>query len=302
VPPSLNVQLFSVRLEGGSSAEPKRMVCPVCRMQFILEKLAWRAHRDKRGAEQVTYYLHLFPNGFLSEPLIAAWRGGLERLHAEEVDESFFLDTNAYFKSRLEGGAHDGEKIQVTQHKVNGIALPKLSEAIGNVLVLALNAPGDTVDGQFLFALEKTLVLRQFFPCRILVTRSPVPPLLPEDSAALVMDGVPAAMRWLVPEPVLTTEALERLEGRLARLHALRRLLYQRGKNEDPIVELIRAACDDPLALYYAADRMIERKTSGADAERQATWLGRMIAPHLKVLSEQDSPGQWVRQMIGGRQ
>ena len=36
----IGVQSFSNRLEGGSSREPKRNVCDVCRAQFILEKLA----------------------------------------------------------------------------------------------------------------------------------------------------------------------------------------------------------------------------------------------------------------------
>lgn len=293
VPPSVNVQLFSARLEGGSSAEPKRMVCAVCRMQFILEKLAWRAHRDKRGAEQITYYLHLFPRTFLTEPLLDAWYRGLERLHAEETTESFFLDTLSFFRRRGEraskgDGATIGEadwRMPVTPHKVNGIALPKLHEAMGNAVILSINAPGETADGQFLFMLEKTLVLQQFFPSRVLVTRSPVPPLVPNDDTALIFDQLPASMRWLIPKPVLRDVDVETLLTRLTELHTVGRRLYQRNKNETPVLDLIRAAGDDPLRLYYVADRMIERKVSGADAERQATWLSQAMAPTLRLLA-----------------
>jgi len=287
VPPSVNVQLFSARLEGGSSAEPKRMVCAVCRMQFILEKLAWRAHRDKRGEEQITYYLHLFPRTFLTEPLLQAWYGGLERLHAEETTGSFFLDTLAFFRRREERATNAATdwRIPVTSHKINGIALPKLHEAMGNVVILALNAPGETADGQFLFMLEKTLVLQQFFPSRVLVTRSPVPPMVPDGETALIFDQLPASMRWLIPKPVLRDEDVEALLTRLTELHTVGRRLYQRNKNDAPVLNLIRAAGDDPLRLYYVADRMIERKVSGPDAERLATWLSQAVAPHLRALA-----------------
>ena len=73
VPPNIGVQSFSNRLEAGTSREPKRNVCDVCRIQFILEKLAWRSHRDKQGGEQVTFYLHCFPYSFFTQPLLLAW-------------------------------------------------------------------------------------------------------------------------------------------------------------------------------------------------------------------------------------
>jgi hypothetical protein len=108
---------------------------------------------------------------------------------------------------------------------------------------------------------------------------------VPDHDVALVLDGVPMALRWLVPNPVLNEVALEHLLDRLTTLHALGRLLYQRNKNDEPVLELLRAAADDPLGLYYAADRMIERKVSGPRAELQATALGRQVAPYLKVLT-----------------
>ena len=68
-PGSVGVQSFSNRLVGGSSREPKRNICAVCRVQFILEKLAWSTHRDKHGGDYTTFYFHFYPYSFFTEPL-----------------------------------------------------------------------------------------------------------------------------------------------------------------------------------------------------------------------------------------
>ena len=41
VPANIKVQQFSNRLEGGSSREPKRRVCSVCRTQYMIDKLCY---------------------------------------------------------------------------------------------------------------------------------------------------------------------------------------------------------------------------------------------------------------------
>ncbi len=80
VPPNIGVQSFSNRLEAGSLRDPKRNVCDICRTQFILEKLAWRSHRDKQGSEQVTFYLHLFPYSYYTQPMLQAWWQSIEKV------------------------------------------------------------------------------------------------------------------------------------------------------------------------------------------------------------------------------
>ncbi|HJT59370.1 MAG TPA: type I-D CRISPR-associated protein Cas10d/Csc3, partial [Ktedonobacteraceae bacterium] len=97
VPSNIGVQFFSNRLEGGSSRDPKRKVCPVCRAQFILEKLAWRSHKDKQGSEQMTFYLHLFPYAFFTQPLLRAWWVSIERLRDSDHG-AFFPKTGDYFR------------------------------------------------------------------------------------------------------------------------------------------------------------------------------------------------------------
>ena len=127
------MQFFSNRLEAGSSRDPKRNVCAVCRAQYILEKLAWRSHGDKYGAEQVTFYLHLFPYSCFTQPLLRAWWVSINRLRDSE-HSAFFLDTRHYFRN-VEAMLED---IQGIPTSTNGLGLPTLSEALSNTPVLPI--------------------------------------------------------------------------------------------------------------------------------------------------------------------
>ncbi|TMD66314.1 MAG: type I-D CRISPR-associated protein Cas10d/Csc3 [Chloroflexi bacterium] len=250
VAPNIGVQSFSNRLEGGSSREPKRNVCDVCRAQFILEKLAWRGHRDKQNAEQVTFYLHLFPYAYFTRPLLRAWWLSIEKLR--DADHSaFFLDTRSYFRTlqRLQTEV----RIQGFRTSTNGINLPTLSDTISNTPVLSIVAPGDNYGLQFLLALEKAVVLS------------------------------------------LTRNDFETLVNKLSLLYQLSEKLYyvdpkSKDKTDHVPHDFATAAADDPMALYFEADRFIEKKVgtekskaSGAP-ELQAIQLSKVVAPILDDL------------------
>lgn len=287
VPPNIGVQFFSNRLAGGGG-EPKRRVCPLCRTQFILERLGWTSHRDKRGDEQGTFYVHLFPYTFFTEPFLDAWREEAQRLLTEDSG-AFFIDTRTWLRERSEG---ESPPIRISQTKVNGVALPRISRTISNTPVLALNAPGKTYSAQLLMALQHAVVLAQFFGCRLILSRTAVP-ILPADAFnALLVDGVPTALEWLVhgrrgrpeSEDDLDTSGVERLIERLQALHALQRLLYDRGRERNLILEFARAASDNPLAVFFVADRAIEEK---ANEPQRATLLAKDCAPYLEQLVEE---------------
>ena len=97
-PGNIGVQSFSNCLEGGSKYEPKRNVCDTCRMQFILEKVAWRSHGDKQGAKQSTFYLHLFPYAFFTKAQLHAWWRSIDHLRDRD-HTAFFLDTRTVLSS-----------------------------------------------------------------------------------------------------------------------------------------------------------------------------------------------------------
>jgi CRISPR-associated protein Csc3 len=296
VPPSIGVQSFSNRLEGGSPYEPKRNVCDVCRAQFILEKLAWRSHRDKRGDEQLTFYLHLFPYAFFTQPELHAWWLSIDRLRDSD-HSAFLIDTRTYFR-QLE--ASQGEPaIQGYKTGVNGLGLPRLSETISNTPVLPIVAPGENYGLQFLLALEKAVVLTRWFECRAILSRSPVPPLnlsheqVDGRPVVLMIEGMPRNMSWLLPTTSLDSEGVKTLSEKLGLLYRTTEKLYYRGADLDAAPhDLAVAAADDPLALYYEADRLIEKKIASekgkaaTSPEQQAIALSRQIAPLLNELVE----------------
>jgi len=296
VPASIGVQSFSNRLEGGSNRDPKRNVCDTCRAQFILEKLAWRSHRDKRGDEQLTFYLHLFPYAFFTQPELHAWWLSIEHLRDSD-HTAFLIDTKTYFR-KLESSQGEVD-IQGYRTSVNGLGLPTLSETMSNTPILPIVAPGENYGLQFLLALEKAVVLTRWFECRAILSRSPVPPLnlsheqVDGKPTVLMVEGMPRNMSWLLPTTSLDPVGVETLCERLSLLHQVAEKLYYKGGDFDAVPhDFAVAAADDPLALYYEADRLIEKKITqekgkvASSPEQHAIYLSRQIAPMLKKLVE----------------
>ncbi len=303
VPTSIGVQSFSNRLEGGSAREPKRNVCAVCRTQFILEKLAWEAHRDKQGKELATFYLHLFPYSCFTAPLLHAWWQSIKQVREVENATSLLLDTQdyllqwhdhpEYFESWQADYLSFQEKIRYTARRQEGLGIPLYSEAVSNTPVLPLIASGTTGSLQFLFALEKTVVLTRWFDCRLLLSRLPTPLLnlanekLGDEPVALLVESVPSSMNWLLPHNALTREGVKQLCQRLGALHAIARELVADEDHLRLIYDLVTAAAADPLALYHEVDRLIERKAAqkkGGKTEYQAMNHTKIVAPLLERL------------------
>ncbi len=294
VPTSIGVQSFSNRLEAGSSRDPKRNVCPVCRAQFILEKLAWRSHRDKQGAEQVTFYLHLFPYSFFTQPLLRAWWLSIERLRDSD-HTAFFLNTRDYFRNVEDVQ----EEIAIAGYRTstNGLGLPTLSESLSNTPVLPIIAPGDNYGAQFMLALEMTVILVRWFESRAILSRSPIPPLnlsrekIDDKPVVLMVEGMPRNLSWLLPETSIHRAQFEGLWSKLGVLHQLsNELRYVGSKSDDVPHDFAVAAADDVLALYYEADRLIEKKVDAEKGrvkispEQHAISLSRQVAPLLQKL------------------
>lgn len=287
-PPSIGVQLFSNRLEGGSAREPKRNLCPVCRTQFILEKLAWPSHRDKQGSEFATFYLHLYPYSFFTRPLLVAWYGMVERLRREDHG-SFFVKTDDYFRSWYEEGY---VPVQRVLGGTMGVGLPTFSEALGNTPVLPYHARGRGYGVQFLTALETAVVLARFFGARVLLSRVAVPvvDLSEMEDVVLFVEGVPRNLSWLVNgsggQGALSQADGARLFDRLRHLHALKQRLWTMGDDRDIVSLLATAGADDRLGLFAVADRLLEAKGRGSHASDWATVAdAREMLPHLLAIT-----------------
>lgn len=301
VPSSIGVQSFSNRLEGGSPREPKRNVCAICRNQFILEKLAWSAHKDKHGKEEVTFYLHLFSYSFLTKPLLDAWWRSITRLRDGD-HRALFLDTKRYFLQWTDAYAGFQSPVFVANHGIDGVGIPMFSEAMSNTPVLPLNIPGGSSGSQFLLALEKTVILANWFDCRVILSRLPTPLVNLEqerrqvgevsEPIALLVENVPQVMSWLVPNNDLTRSEVGHLCEKLGLLHQIADLIAPLEElAEATIYRLVTAAARDPLALYYEVDRQIERtvgKQKSASPEQRALKLSAEVAPLVEKLLQQN--------------
>lgn len=302
VPPNIGVQSFSNRLEAGTSREPKRNVCDVCRIQFILEKLAWRSHRDKQGSEQVTFYLHCFPYSFFTQPLLLAWWQSIAKLgHGDHA--SLFLDTRSYFSDWEKIYRRFQEKVRFTYRGLEGVSIPAFSEALSNTPILPLiigKSAGKSYGHKFLVALEKAVLLSLWFDCRIILSRLPTPLLNLEDErindepVALLVENVPQVMSWLLsinPETssnTLTRSDVNILCQKLQGLHQIAEKLTTNGEEFYSLIyDLISAASTDPLELYHETDRYIERfiaQKKSKSPEHQAINLSKSIAPVIEKL------------------
>jgi CRISPR-associated protein Csc3 len=311
-PPSIGVQSFSNRLAGASLRDPKRHICPICRAQFILEKIAWMGHSSKQGMPKTrangtkepgytTFYLYLYPHAYFTEPFLKAWIDEVERLRNEDTG-AFMIDTQRAFREWL-------GRPPIRPTKMTGVALPKLAEATSNVPLLPINAPGQNYGEQFLLALEKAVLLHDFFGCRVVLSRLPAPPVDAASLADLFVDGLPRNLLWLLVGPGgasrayqheanLANKQTKELKGRLACLHKLSDLLRIPGEEGNLVHDLAVGASDDPLRLFYALDRAIEQKVAsetrggnkksgsaqGLPPDRRATQLSRLIAPIARQL------------------
>ncbi len=314
VPPSISVQNFSNRLVGGSQRDPKRYICPICRLQFILEKIAWVGHASKQGLPKTTasgtktpgyttFYLHLYPHTFFTQPFLRSWIAELRYLRDLDT-RAFLIDLNRVFRAWNEQeGIGD---IPIIPTKLNGIAIP-LDDAMSNIPILPINAPGKNYGEQFLLALEKAVVLRQLFGCKVVLSRLPSSPIDANVLESMFVDGLPRNLLWLVAgvtnarryqyEANLTTEQIDRLEKRLQNLHRLQDELHIPGDDSDLVHDFSVAASDDPWCLYQVIDRAIEAKVAAEtrgkaraiSPEQRATHLSRIIAPIAQELSESGS-------------
>ncbi len=312
-PSSIGVQNFSNRLVGGSSREPARNICPLCRAQFILEKLAWASHRDKHGGEYTSFYLHLYPYSFFTASYLGAMWVALKGTSRED-NTAFFLQAGGYFQrwgEKFDLELKYGLKRQVAamdragrsdftgySTKVNGVGIPNFSDAVGNTPTLPLNAPGKNYGQQFLFALTHALMVADFFGCRVVMSRTPVPlftgEYMDDNRLAFFVDGTPRNLRWLLPTDEYRSletyrddeggrvyeqrrdhwgdeqrypgnqAAFENISKRLWALYQLSRQLTSTDADE-LLLDLATAAADDPLAIYHIVDRAIEKKIKSGD-------------------------------------
>ena len=132
VPPNIKVQQFSNRLQGGSSREPKRRVCSVCRTQYMLDKICYNV-----TSRTSTFFIHLYPPSFFTDGLIKAFRNAYNRFRDPDFPSVYINTYNAFriYRERAQ------LVLPVSKTKSNGNPIPEFPEALGNILTIPVNTP-----------------------------------------------------------------------------------------------------------------------------------------------------------------
>lgn len=279
----ITVQTFSNRLRGGPG-EPKKYICRICQLQFLVEKLNYETVRDEK-----TMYLHFFPYSFLPAPFLAGVRDGIAAVRDTDkpvrtlwcrTDEAILAD---------EAGINPDFAIETNAGKAHsyGIYLPKSRNTIGNRLIFPINPAGDNDSQRFLFALWMALVLQQHFGLRVLLSESPIAPFTPE--VDLYIDNVALACQGLVQRndyvqfadhQTATPGTLPALWQQARALFTIQRQVRTLSK-KDEMLDLVQAMASGPLHLYYTAEKLLEARVRDAGQASSPEWLEIRLAQHI---------------------
>jgi len=288
----ITVQTFSNRLRGGPG-EPKKYICAVCQLQFLLEKLNYPTVRGEK-----TMYLHLFPYSFLTAPFIEGLNRTVQRITTEDTAvQALNLRHEEAMRSYLEGKMVSPtfrSRTAKDRPQPYGLYLPRYAETVGNLLIFPINPAGENDTQRFLFALWNALVLQRHFGIKVLLSNSPVAPLGKEEFGDLYVDNIPLTCRGLLPrndyaqfrDGTQEPGALARLWEEVGHLFALQRLT-RTASRQDEMMALVSALAEGPLALFYTTEKLLEaRARAGQQAEGGLiTWLSHQAFPHVESLA-----------------
>ena len=260
VPANIKVQQFSNRLEGGSSREPKRRVCSVCRTQYMLDKLCYNV----RGST-ATFFIHLYPISFFTDVFIRAFQRAQQNFEHPDFP-SVFLKTDDVLRSYQEKTQLE---LTFSPTKGNGNPIPKFSDAIGNILTIPVNTPGNNHTENILFAIENALLYQRFLGCRAVLTDSSIPLFSGDEFSHLFIDHIPSAFQGWLPDNNLNSDMTQQAFEQLLKLHTIRSKIG--SIDADDLVRLIRSLNYDTLELYYVTHRMIKREQAGNEPRQFVT-------------------------------
>ena len=260
VPANIKVQYFSNRLEGGTSREPKRRVCSICRTQYMLDKICYNV-----GGSTATFFIHLYPISFFTDVFIRAFQRAQENFSNPDFP-SVFLKTDDALRTYREKTLLE---LKFSWTKINGNPLPKFSEALGNILTIPVNTPGKNHTEEVLYAIENALLYQRFLGCRVVLTDSSIPLFSGDEFSHFFIDHIPTAFRGWLTDNDLDSDMTQQAFEQLLKLHSIR---SQIGSiDADDLVRLIRSLNYDALELYYVTHRMIKREQAGNEPLQFAT-------------------------------
>jgi CRISPR-associated protein Csc3 len=278
----IRVQVFSNRLLAGTGKEPKKYICDVCRIQFMLEALNY-----PRVVGEDTFYLHLFPYSYMTAPYLNSLRTTFARIREQPLPvQALNMDMaslQAFIAEEYPTRLNYRVQTKKGTPQPYGVYVPQYSDTVAGLIILPVNPAGDNDTERYLFALWNALALQRFFGVKVLLSKNPVPPLEASALPDVFLDMIPLSCNGLLPQNgYLEYEDdsdrpgfLQTLRQTAAHLFALKPILSFR---EDHTPTIIRAMTDGPLHIFHAADRILEK-------EEQPWQAGQHAFEHLKVLA-----------------
>jgi CRISPR-associated protein Csc3 len=295
----VTVQAFSNRLRGGPG-EPKKQVCEVCHLQFLLEKLNYPEVRGEK-----TLYLHLYPYSFLTKPFLRGLRTSIQNILDVEPDvRALHLNGSVAALKRLA----KRKPVQIdfsSRTKKNkshpyGLYLPHFSQSIGNLLVFPINPAGGNDSARFLFAFQYALLLQRHFGMKVLLSDAPISPLRQEDFGDLYVDSIPLSMRGFLRENDYQywIDGKNKQYGTLAALWqtighliVIRNAVYNPSSKRDELLTLVKALANSPLGLFYSVEKLLEQRVRDDKKATAKEWLlirqSQLIFDEVKALALQ---------------
>ncbi|MCP4165893.1 MAG: type I-D CRISPR-associated protein Cas10d/Csc3 [Chloroflexi bacterium] len=296
----ITVQVFSNRLRGGPG-EPKKYVCTICQLQFLLEKLNYPPVRGEK-----LLYLHLFPYSFLTAPFIEALRDTFRQItEAGEAVNALNLDARPAIKHWLGEKSKDPRFFRTQTKKGKpqpyGAYVPHYSKTVGNLIILPINAAGDNDTNRFLFALWNALVFQRHFGVKVLLSAASVAPLEKQDFGDLYVDNIPLAVQGLLPVNNYRQfkpdqgEVLDNFPELWVKVQHLFALAEMTFTSDDNTPRLVRALAAHPLMIYHELDRLLVKKISN-DQGGLTTWAYQQALPHISTLAQLQG-GSFVKKL-----
>lgn len=285
----ITVQTFSNRLRGGGG-EPKKYICAICHLQFLLEKLNYPEVRDEK-----TLYLHLYPYSFLTEPFIQGLSSTIRNIITEDtavqaLNLNVIAAVEEYLSDRVVTPTFRSRTAK-DRPQPYGLYLPRYAETMGSLLIFPINPAGDNDTERFLFALWNAMILQRHFGVKVLMSDMAIPPLSKDEIPDLYVDNIPLGCRGLLSQndyaqfAERTNQAgpLVILWKTVGHLFALRRLTFS---TEDQTPRLVRALAGNPLTIFYETEKLLEARLRGQEQTGGLlTWLTQQAFPHVTTLA-----------------
>jgi CRISPR-associated protein Csc3 len=273
----ITVQTFSNRLRGGPG-EPKKFICRLCQLQFLVERLNYE---EVRGED--TMYLHFFPYGFLPAPYLTAMREVIDEIRQTDAGvRALWCDTHTALLEEAKGiDPRFATQTKKGKPHPYGVYMPRVARnTVGNQLIFPINPAGANDSSRFLFALWNALVLQEYLGLRVMLTESPVAPFTPDSD--LYIDNVALSCRGLVgrndyPEFADLDKPdgerpLRALRQQAVALHRIVDRVRTTGER-DEMLALVQAMAVGPLHLYYAAEKLLEGRVREQKKASSPEWL-----------------------------